>query len=506
MRLHPPTEISSERNPDELLGGLSDPDDCEDLPNGFDEPSAQDSVPIDRDEEDEAGRALLSDAASPGVQAVAAVRDVPSPTRSGLDALAENVFDDSFGRSTPPNGPTLRPTARQPGRISFKDSVRISSGLRTSSHRHRPPNALTPATESADAFAAVTKFVGTAPSDLLVQAVTPSLSASTSRATSPFRRDSRRPSHSSGSFRDTAGLLHVGSYPYSSSPTSFGGASRSSSPCSSIYAPLQPPSRHCPNPMMVRQQGAPLRRTRSSQSFQEFLRKNRQQTSDDGQSGHDSDEDSDAKVEDDMDEADGADAPRRLEYHDLVEEQRAKKARWEARRRLRAAQKRQEALRDAPSLWSRLGALFLYGHPDGAVRLGGPSTTPAALPPLSAMPDRLSHASFDNSPARSSPLAQATSQSSLSSVSTIRDSDSESDFGAPTVDSNGKTNAHSTSAVKTESDVRFGPAPARYLKASWWRAQFRRICRALAKFWKTASAGWQASRRRRERAVGYGTV
>lgn len=461
----------------------------------------------DSDSEDEAGRALLSDAASPGTQAVAAGQDVPPLSRPEPDTPVGNVFDDSFGSSTPPDERAVRPSARQPGRISFKDSVRISSGLRTSSHRHRPPNALSPAVERPDAAAGTAKVIGTAPSDLLVQAVTPSLSASTSRATSPLgRQGSRRMSQSSGSFSNAAGLLHAGSYPYSSSPTSYGGASRSSSPCSSIYAPLQPPSRHCPNPMLVRPLGAPPRRTRSSQSFQEFLRKNRQHSSDDGQSGHDSDEDSDAKLEDDVDEADGAVSPRRLEYHDLVEAQRAKKARWEARRRLRAAQKRQEALRNAPSLWSRLGMLLLHGHTDGAVRLGGSPTTPVAPPPLSAMPDRLSHASFDSSPARSSPLARAASQSSLSSVSTIRDSDSEADLDSPTLDSNGKTHARATPVVKTESDVRFGPAPARYFKASWWRAQFRRIRRALAQFWKTAAAGWQASRRRRERVVGYGTV
>lgn len=62
-------------------------------------------------------------------------------------------------------------------------------------------------------------------------------------------------------------------------------------------------------------------------------------------------------------------------------------------------------------------------------------------------------------------------------------------------------------SIKTEADVRFGPAPARYFSVGWIKHQFRRLKRAVAKLFRTAVVGWHASQqRKRERAVGYGTV
>ncbi|GAA5986068.1 hypothetical protein JCM10908_006393 [Rhodotorula pacifica] len=477
--------------------------------------------------EDEEGRALLSDVPSPGVQHL---REQASPVKEPeLEASSPssgNVFDDSFGKAERPS----RPTARVPSRISFKDSVRITSGFRTSSHNHahpRPSNALAPLTERIGLLSSQNK-TGSAPSDLLVQAVIPS--APSSRSASPLARGSHRMSQSAASLGGMANHLHVGSYPYSSSPTSYA-ASRSSSPCSSIYAPLQPPSRHCPNPMLVRPVGGQLRRKRSSSSFQEFLRKTRQLSSDDDDDedgdgeGDESDDDADADAKLDLDDGGDGPEPSRLEYHDLVEQQRAKKARWEARRRVRAAQKRQEALRAAPTLWTKLGRLFLYGHSEEE------QTAPAeegrrARPTARTAHDRLARQSHEHSPVRSSPLARAASQSSLSTVSTMADSDGDSADGRASR-SNGTPSSVRSSAsikrnparpsagriskitsIKTEEDVRFGPAPARYFTAGWIKHQFRRLRRAISQVFKTALAGWHASQRKRERErpVGYGAV
>lgn len=452
------------------------------------------------DPDSEAGMALLSDAASPGGHDL--VKEDFPPAEEAVPGNSTSDLDDA--PDAPVERPS-RPTTRAPGRISFQDSVRITSGFRGSAHRHRPRNALSPTVEKSDVHNAPPKTTA-APSDLFVQAVTPS--ASTSRSTSPFSHQVRRMSRSSSSLGHSASLLSVGSYPYSSSPASFGGASRSSSPCSSIYAPLQPPSRHCPNPLLVKPSGGPLRRSRSGTSFQDFLRKNRH-VSEEGAVADESDEDSDAKPDPDVDEVVGmSDEPRRLEYHDLVEQQRAKKARWEARRRARRAERRSEASRKAPTLWTRVGRFLLHGRIDGRLP-DGDSATGAAAPARSpAVPDRLRRPSLEHSPVRSSPLARATSQSSLSSVSSIEDEILEHPHSrhAP-----GPGAARPKPArpprIKTEDDVRFGPKPERYFRASWWRYQVRRLRRAVARFFKTALAGWRASQhRKRERETGYGTV
>lgn len=486
--------------------------------------------PLDppEDENDE-GRALLSAAASPAIQRVD-----ESALRAEDDEVV-NAFDESSGNAER----SSRPAARLASRISFKDSVRITSGFRSSSHQHqhqhqRPSNALAPLTERTGLLSGQTR-TGSAPSDLLVQAVAPS--GASSRSQSPLARGSRRASQSSNSLGNAATLLHAGSYQYSSSPASYGGASRSSSPCSSIYAPLQPPSRHCPNPMLVRPIGGPLRRKRSSSSFQEFLRKNRHLSDDDDDDGADGDgdeseEDSDAKADldlgddaEDSGEGDGRD-PLRLEYHDLVEQQRAKKAQWEARRRIRAAQKRQQALRDAPTLWTRIVRVFLYGHSssgsEGEVpaierREARPTIRTAA--PGGRFAARTS-SSYEHSPVRSSPLARAASHSSLSTVSTMAtESDSDvADAGGPPQRNGGRRpplppngTTAGTASIKTEADVRFGPAPARYFSVGWIKHQLRRLKRAVAKLFQTAVVGWHASQRKRERereraVVGYGTV
>lgn len=495
--------------------------------SGFDqdeEPTAElaDDPPADPPEdENEEGRALLSDVASPAVQGLD-----ESASRAAEDEVVDG-FDESFGNVER----SSRPAARLASRISFKDSVRITSGFRSSSHQHqhqhqRPSNALAPLTERTGLLSGQNR-TGSAPSDLLVQAVAPS--AASSRSQSPLARGSRRASQSSNPLGNAATLLHAGSYQYSSSPASYGGASRSSSPCSSIYAPLQPPSRHCPNPMLVRPIGGPLRRKRSSSSFQEFLRKNRHLSDDDDVGGDgdgdESEEDSDAKADLDLDddenggEGDGRD-PLRLEYHDLVEQQRAKKAQWEARRRIRAAQKRQQALRDAPTLWTRVARVFLYGHSSssgegetpGRREARSAARTAAARGRLAARPPS---SSYEHSPVRSSPLARAASHSSLSTVSTMAtDSDSNAaDTGGPPQQQNGGRRPPNGTTpgkgIKTEADVRFGPAPARYFTVGWIKHQFRRLKRAVAKLFRTAVVGWHASQQRkreRERAEGYGTV
>ncbi|GAA5874783.1 hypothetical protein JCM3774_003437 [Rhodotorula dairenensis] len=467
--------------------------------------------------EDEEGRALLSDAASPGTHGLV-VKEEAAVAHEPVD-LPESA--------EPPSRPGARPAS---SRISFKDSVRITSGFRSSSHQHqhqhaRPANALPPVTERSGLLTGQIR-TESAPSDLLVQAVAPSGTGTSSRSASPRARGgSRRASHSSTSLGSAAtNLLHAGSsYQYSSSPASYG-ASRSSSPCSSIYAPLQPPSRHCPNPMLVRPVGGPLRRKRSSSSFQEFLRRNRHLSDeDDGGDGlgDESDEDSDDKADpdDQGDEAADDGEPVRLEYHDLVEQQRAKKARWEARRRVRAAQKRQAALRDAPTLWTKIARILLHGHSNlELLAVPAPDEGRQARAASRTAHDRRARPAHEHSPVRSSPLARAASHSSLSTVSSMADSDSDLDgdagAGAATHAARSRSGflrgtGASVANVKTEDDVRFGTAPARYFTVGWIKCQFRRLKRAVAKLFETALVGWRASRRRkreRECPVGYGAV
>ncbi|KAK4052434.1 Cell division control protein 11 [Microbotryomycetes sp. JL201] len=166
-------------------------------------------------------------------------------------------------------GLPVNAVATQNRRISFHQHVRISGGIRPASDRHKQRHLLQhhqwPSTQFNSAFlgAETLSVVPRNPS------VTSLSRAHSSRTSSPSRsasreRSSRRPSLTSGSLfpaRDgtTASM-------YSSSPGSYL-PTRSSSPCSSIYAPLQPSKAHCPTPMLIQ----PPSKRRSTMSLADLM-------------------------------------------------------------------------------------------------------------------------------------------------------------------------------------------------------------------------------------------
>ncbi|GJN92464.1 hypothetical protein Rhopal_005494-T1 [Rhodotorula paludigena] len=483
----------------------------------------------------EEGRALLSAVGSLGAQAAEGDR-MPDPQGDDEDAVHAVADEEAaLDASVPPLH-----------RITFGDTVRISGGMRSSSRPHRHRHAEGRAATERTALLASLPRNAAAPSNLLVAAVTPSNVSS--RSTSPAASGSRRPSiqsHPSSYISQSSfAHLHAASYPYSysTSPASYG-ASRSSSPCSSIYAPLQPPSKHCPNPLWVRttaQRGLRRSRSAASMSFQDFLRAGRAAAGEDALAPFSDDDDSDDDVGDGQGELD-----RRLEYHDLVEQQRLKRARWEARRAqarkealasLRRSRSREDAdaaLRNAEAsaggFWDKLAGLLALGtvavgpaRPSSLGAPGGVGGTSGSSPSRQGRaPTRGGGVGGRRapgagaSPARSSPLARPDPALSLPShLATLSDGDGdegdESDdaAGAPlerrarsSAGSSASSSLHSSLrpaarvVVKTEADVRFGPAPRRYLRLDWLRFKLAQLVARAKRALATALVGLQQSRR-----------
>ncbi|BGP34068.1 hypothetical protein JCM10296v2_005883 [Rhodotorula toruloides] len=435
------------------------PDDLSDVEEAF---TVGEDKEVEREalsEAEEEGRPLLSAAREPGV--------LDSSSQAHTEMLPPNAIDDGPGPSTSQLLPQV-PSSR----ISFNQ------------HADHPAPAPA-ATERTSLLSAQPRPIST-PSDLLVQAVTPSLPPS--RSTSPAPPCSRRASMSS-SLLSTSSFAHVHSpFPYSSSPTSYG-ASRSSSPCSSIYAPLQPPSNHCPNPIWVRPAGVgALRRSRSgsSLSFQEFLRNGGRFPDDEMEDSDDDEEYVDPVLEDE---------PRRLEYRELVEQQRLKKARWEARKRQREAQRRraeseQDEEEHVTSVWDKLGSLLALGMSGRGSARPSPTLAGGAVDVL-----RQQH----HQRRRPSPLAYASS------------ADEEGQAATRSRRRQPCRQPHPEPALKTEADVRFGPAPGRYFRLDWLVYKLKHLVEAAKRALRTALVGFERSRRQKEEderpsLVGYGVV
>ncbi|GAA5891199.1 hypothetical protein JCM8208_002536 [Rhodotorula glutinis] len=497
------------------------------------------------DEADE-GRALLSAAGSPEGHTEAAQQGLhfsdDEPTEAVVAAAADTL--DQGGTLDLPVD--LAPAVLQ--RISFGETVRISGGIRSSSrpHRHRhvhaeifhPP----PPHERTSLLSSQPRPIS-APSDLLVAAVTPT--AGPSRSASPASR-SRRTSMSSSHRSGTSfAHLHPSSQALSSSPASYG-ASRSSSPCSSIYAPLQPPSKFSPNPLWVRTTSQrSLRRTRSgaSLSFQDFLRSGAAYASPDDED--DSDEEDESGLVDAADELldprGRRFGPSRAEYRDLVEAQRARRERWEARRAAKEAHARaaEAKARKGARFWDRVARLLALGMTGaGPARAGasaggggGSSRNGHASAPPQQGSSAAGGRGRGRSPARPGPsplgLGRGSSgartpsglsiESSLGSLSSL---ESELDDEPPRSRPPRRPprvvvvrrppppspRPGRPPAIKTEIDVRFGPAPARYLRLDWLRFKLAQLMLAARAALRTALVGLERQRSTRHEAAAYDEV
>ncbi|GAA5823096.1 hypothetical protein JCM11251_007484 [Rhodosporidiobolus azoricus] len=471
--------------------------------------------------EEEEGQALLSSVQPVGVVEQSEAR--PSMVRgtsrtSSLEVESQDEDADASGndeensRSRLPHRLPPNVVTHDIQRISFNNSVRIG-GTRGGHHSHRHPPFLPQAvpTERTSLLAPQSRPVS-GPSPLLVASVTASSplsrslspgatthrgrpSSSPSRSTSPGPSRASRPSFASSHMSSSHTYLHQGSI-YSTSPASYA-ASRSSSPCSSIYAPLQLPSKTCPNPMYVRPAGAlrGIRRSRSGSvlSFQDFLRNG-------GRFPEADDEDSDDEDEDEMDE------PERLDYRDLVEQQRQKKARWEARRKAKEAQRKK---RKRPRLggeggghgfWDRLAALLALGIAGSSSGRGSGTTVNVLVaPPSPVRPHRTS------SPSRPSPLRRPPSNASMASASSVGGDSSSTDDDQqaylPIFRRRPPDSSFPGGTTKSEADVRFGPAPRRYFTRAWVKHKVRLLIRAVKRAWATARKGWERAMGERRLAV-----
>ncbi|GAA6003869.1 hypothetical protein JCM10207_006444 [Rhodosporidiobolus poonsookiae] len=476
LRSAPPPSLSDSGHAsmpaDSLALGVDD-----DLDNIYehDEPGGTDSQAVGDEEEE--GQPLLSSVNDPGSiddgargrSSVPPLKRNPTSSSRSRDEDADTSDNDGVAqRHLPFRIPST--AAHNSQRISFSNSVRIGGRHGSKHHRHQLADAFVPPapTERTSLLAPLPRPIS-APSALLVASVT--ASSSPSRSVSPGPSHSRRPSLTAYSHLPNA---------YSTSPTSYG-ASRSSSPCSSIYAPLQPPSRFCPNPMFVRPAGAAgsLRRSRSGSmlSFQEYLRSG-------GRIPFDPDDD-----DSDEDELGSADEEQRAEYRELVEQQRRRKARWEAKRRKRPPPARRESHERVETggggFWDRLSQLLVLGI------AGSGSGRGAAVNVVVAPPTPLGRGS---SPARPSPLRRRSSSDSLAS-----DDDEPPRRSRP----------FSSSSTKTEADVRFGPAPGRYFRLDWLKHKLAELVQAARRALATAAEGWRRAMgegREREREQGYEAV
>lgn len=179
----------------------------------------------------------------------------PTPT-----TLAPDVLD-----RLPYRIPSAFSDSNPARRISFNSSVRISGGIRTSSHSHyHSQQSQSHSQQFSAPTLAITQdlFSPTRPkSDHL---------HIRSRSTSPSR--SPQPLSTSSSYRSPSTLQN---YPSAANLRSTSGPSsiqsRSSSPCSSIYAPLHAPSNTVPSPAFIKSLPSNLNQNKKSLTFAEYL-------------------------------------------------------------------------------------------------------------------------------------------------------------------------------------------------------------------------------------------
>ncbi|GAA5952139.1 hypothetical protein JCM3765_005207 [Sporobolomyces pararoseus] len=506
---------------------------------------------------EEEGRALLS-IAEASTEEVNGVTDEDEDGEENEADLSGNDGDnhDSHSRRNPglSSHPFESMTTAQ--RISFSNSVRISGGIHTRPHRHRPPIETTfsrrsPSTERSNPISHHHRDARpeTAPSPLLVASVTSSNVNSPSRATSPSGRISstghsstslnvlapkpRRlssSSHLSSSFNNHANATAYTSY-YSASPGSQV-PSRGSSPCSSIYAPLQPPSKHTPNPLFVRPSPR-LQRQRSSGgssglSFQEYLRE-----------GYDAFEESDDDDSDAVSGGGGGRLPKSPGYRELVAEQRKKRAQWEERRRRRIEDKRKkldeeereggERVSKNGGFWTGVKKFFAVGATSsstvmaantfgtGVGRAGGSFGSPTVFRNSSRLPTNVNygstHGQTSSSPS-SSPILPPPKPRSILTSSHLPSTESLSSSPvnvneslSPRTPRTRSRSSHSTKPPhpppppdKTELDSRFGPPPFRYFTLSYLIYKLESFFQAVKDLFSTASKGL-AKQKERERLL-----
>ncbi|KAL8293733.1 hypothetical protein RQP46_000434 [Phenoliferia psychrophenolica] len=338
-------------------------------------------------------------------------------------------------------------------RISFNSSVRISGGI--GGRKSRASKVL-----AVDLFSPPPGSEKTrSPSTSSARSFPPNAS-SNSRPSSPNDAHSR--TGSSGSLQQPFQLSGYSSTATSAVP------SRSSSPCSSIYAPLQPPSATCPSPMLVRP--PPKRAKGLSMSFAEYLRGRADDTEETAAHG----------------------------YRDLVEAQRRKKTRFEQRRSPRGSGASRERSKLAnggdaeptESLWDKIKQMLATGAA-GAGSRGGRSFSHYGSLDTSTKRSRSSRALDDDDDedeeedrrlasrgrgrGRGGRIARKKpSTLSLSSVSDADDegggrdarsavSDDDEGFYAGLPSMNRRIER-----PKTQADVMFGPAPTRWSRWDWW--------------------------------------
>jgi len=430
--------------------------------------------------------------------------DMSMSTNGGLEDEEEDNEADLSGNDDEPRSRSRHPfqglTAAQ--RISFSNSVRISGGIHTSNrpHRHRPAIETyprrSPSAERTNPMSREGRPEAT-PSPLLVASVTSSSANTPSRATSPAGRGSQ---HSSFNLlapkpRRLSASSHVSSnfaypYAYSASPGSQV-PSRGSSPCSSIYAPLQPPSKHTPNPLFVRPSQR-LQRNRSSSglSFQEYLR-----------DGYDafggSDDDSDAI------------SPKSPGYRELVEQQRRKRAKWEERRKRRVDENRRKTVKgqqaggeedetETGGFWESLKKILAMGNTGGAGRAGGSFGSPTVFRHSSRLPSNANYGATSNStPPLPPPQVPPKPRGILTSSRSIEDIHPPPP--RPRTRS-ARSQSQSHPPVKTELDARFGSAPFRYFTIAFLLFKIHQLVAAVKEFFSTASKG-MAKQKERERLL-----
>lgn len=355
--------------------------------------------------------------------------------------------------------------------ITFNPSVRIGGGLRGSSSR-RASSRGRARVNSADVFAPI-NILRTPGVDGERR---PSIEAIARKASREGAADGNATAapHSVHAARSgsTSSLMVFGSFGggYASSAAS-GAHSRSSSPASSIYAPLTAPSATCPTPYFNRPPSLLDRQQQARrQSFREFLKPG---------SGRDSSDSEDEEEE----EPDST----KSNYKALLREQERRKAERTAarahRRGLRlGAEANDEAAAEegmasagllanlvSPKFWTRLLDVVASGA-GGAGRRGGGvyGTTPAALR------------------AGKKRSGSGDSSRSLGNGSEVDAPISSPVRSRPTI--NWRDHPHlasgvyATSAAHTEAFVRFGPPGMRRAKqVGWWRYKMGQGWRVVAR-------------------------
>ncbi|SCV71577.1 BQ2448_3165 [Microbotryum intermedium] len=422
-----------------------------------------------------------------------AVTDDPDEEdEEDMPPLEFNRRPSSFGNDPNSMNCPSENSPEQPRRISFSSSVRISGGIRSKGRSSRqrqraaiPNDLFSPAPSgssamTADNVARMGYMAHPLPRNAsLTQSRSSSRTNSPSRVATPAGISILRTVSSSSSlgihnsYREAAILNGGASSIYSSSVPS-----RSSSPCSSIYAPLKRPSETCPNPMSVKPPAkrvrSPRRPSASGISFREFLRLNGLSRSGDIEGAGADDEESMAE----------------RGYRELVEEQRKRKERLDKRKKQyagRASSLSNWELVDDPAasrgFWDRVWGML--GNGNGRSGVGRASS--GAL--LGAAPTSPEYGTNGTSPLATDGLRRVkrkrSSLSIFSSVAGDQGSSDEGDGEDPRTHSNRRPNrTRSTSGpnvndtkerIKSEVEVRFGSAPGRWFSSGWILWKLRAI-------------------------------